>query len=84
MLDVTSHLRCVDARDKVYALPNAAGSCFRESEADYTITLPMLLNKILRNMHSINRPSDLDTVRNQCALLENLFEETLRTASFLF
>jgi hypothetical protein len=89
MLDVTGHLRCADARDKVYAILNVVSVGRQNIEPDYTVTLIEVLNKILRNMYetellckkrmdsrdcSLVRIEDvLKDVDGQSRLLEKLF-----------
>lgn len=70
MLDSTSHLRCTDPRDKVYAILNAVSSGHQGIEADYTATLPDLMNHVLRNMHATEKPLYLIDVEMQCRTLE--------------
>jgi hypothetical protein len=73
MLSETNHLRCTDPRDKVYAILNVVGSGSQGIEADYTATLPDLVNHILRNMHASRKPVVLHEVAKQCKSLESLF-----------
>ncbi|GAB7331617.1 hypothetical protein MBLNU13_g02987t1 [Cladosporium sp. NU13] len=70
MLDSTSHLRCTDPRDRVYAILNAVSSGHQGIEADYTATLPDLMNHVLRNMHATEKPRSLLEVGMQCSALE--------------
>jgi hypothetical protein len=71
----TSHLLCTDPRDKAYAILNLVHTGKRGIEADYTITVPVLLNRILRNMHEMSPPKSLRQVVEQCLELERLFKE---------
>ena len=73
MLDSTNHLRCTDPRDKVYAILNVVSSGHQGIEADYTSTLPTLMNQILRNMHVAEKPTTLLDVAMQCKTLEGRF-----------
>lgn len=73
MLDSTRHLRCTDPRDKVYAILNVVRSGRLNIRANYTSTLPGLMNHVLRNMHIIKWPLTLHDVTKQCEDLENLF-----------
>lgn len=73
MLDSTNHLRCTDPRDKVYAILNVVSSGHQGIEADYTVTLPDLMNQILRNMHAAQTPEYLLDVDMQCRDLEAAF-----------
>jgi hypothetical protein len=69
----TRHLRCADPRDKAYAIHNMARPGKRRLEADYTISVPVLLNQILNNQHRIYPPEALEEVGRQCRELEALF-----------
>lgn len=73
MLDATSHLLCTDPRDKVYAMLNVASSGNQGIDADYTMTLPDLANRVLRNMHAIQEPSSIRDIHEQCRSLEGVF-----------
>jgi len=76
LIQKTSHLRCVDPRDKAYAVLNIARRGSRRGiEADYTITVRVLLNRILKNMHRMTPPGSLREVAEQCMELERLFGE---------
>jgi hypothetical protein len=71
----TSHLLCTDPRDKAYAILNLVHTGKRGIEADYTITVPVLLNRIMRNTHEMSPPESLRQVVKQCLELEKLFKE---------
>lgn len=73
MLKATNHLHCADARDKMYALLGTVDSKYKSIEADYTITLPELLNRILRKIHECEEPDSLRSVGQQCRSLDQLF-----------
>ncbi|KAM0695998.1 hypothetical protein Q7P36_004481 [Cladosporium allicinum] len=75
LIKETSHLRCIDPRDKAYAVLNIAQIGREEMAADYTILTPVLLNQILKNMHYICKPETLHEVAEQCMELERLFRE---------
>jgi hypothetical protein len=77
LIHETSHLRCVDPRDKAYAILKIAQTGSHGMEADYTITVPVLLNRILENMHDTAPPVSLEEVAEQCTGLESLFGEPL-------
>jgi hypothetical protein len=79
LIHETSHLRCVDPRDKAYAILKIAQTGSHKIEADYTITVPVLLNQILENMHDTAPPASLDEVAEQCMELERLFGEPLNS-----
>jgi hypothetical protein len=72
VLYVTQSLRCSDPRDKVYAVLNAVNP-WCDIEADYTISLPALLNKVLTDMQENHMPSSLKGVAEQCVEIETLF-----------
>lgn len=74
MLNSTNRLRCTDPRDKVYAILNVVSSGHQGIEADYTVTLPDLMNQILRNMHAAQTPEHLWDVDMQCRDLEATFD----------
>lgn len=73
MLDSTYHLRCTDPRDRVYAILNVVSSGHQGIKADYTNTLPTLMNQILKNMHAAEKQRTLLDVATQCSLLEGVF-----------
>jgi hypothetical protein len=75
LIQKTSHLRCVDPRDKAYAILNIAQTGKKGIEADYTITVPVLLNRILRDMYYTTPPVSLEKVAEQCTELERVFGE---------
>jgi hypothetical protein len=75
LIQKTGHLRCADPRDKAYAILNVARKWNQGMKADYTITVPVLLNRILENMHDITLPESLEEVAEQCTELERLFGE---------
>jgi hypothetical protein len=79
LIHETSHLCCTDPRDKVYAILNLVYTGKRGIEADYTITVPVLLNRILRNLHEMSPPRSLHHVAEQCVELERLFGEPLNS-----
>jgi hypothetical protein len=72
-LDATSHLRCTDPRDKVYAVLNTVSSGHKDIEADYTKPLPDLVNLVLRNMHDIEEPHSAFMIDTQSSSLETVF-----------
>lgn len=73
LLLATKHLRCALAHDKVYALLSVADSGHEHISADYTTSIPLLLNRILRNMHTISPPKEFAQVATQCKTLEKMF-----------
>jgi hypothetical protein len=75
LMQNTCHLRCVDPRDKAYAVLNIAKIEKQVIEADYTITVTVLLNRILKSMHDSSLPTSLHQVAEQCMEPERLFEE---------
>jgi hypothetical protein len=82
MLDETSHLRCTDPRDKVYAILSVVSSGHQDIEADYTLANTDVLNAVLRDMCKTRIP-DLTWVRDQCALLECMFGVTLGSMCYV-
>jgi hypothetical protein len=66
----TRHLRCADLRDKAYATHNMARPGKQRLEADYTIAVPVLLNRILKYHHGVHPPLTLEEVGHQCTELE--------------
>jgi hypothetical protein len=81
LIKETSHLHCVDPRDKAYAVLNIAQTGSQGMAADYTVTLPVLLNRILRTMHDSlpQSPQTLLQVAKQCAELERTFGEPVNS-----
>jgi hypothetical protein len=82
LIQKTSHLRCVDPRDKAYAVLSLARFEEEGIEADYTVTVPVLLNRVLETMHnstSFEYPRSLRQVAKQCTELERLFGEPLNS-----
>ena len=79
LLRATNHLHCVDPRDKAYAVLNIAQTEKQGIRADYTITVPTLLNKILRNEPNVaiglGLTDDLTRWGRECEELERLFGE---------
>jgi hypothetical protein len=75
LMQATCHLRCVDPRDKAYAILNIAKIEKEVIKADYTITVTVLLNRILKSMHASLMPTSLHQVVEQCMALERLFGE---------
>jgi hypothetical protein len=74
MLHFTRNLQCADILDKAYAILNTIDSSRCDDiKADYTISVPELLNRILRSMHVYEEPSDLWLIEGQCKMLEGLF-----------
>jgi hypothetical protein len=70
LLQLTQHLNCYDPRDKVYALLSMAKSGADGIEADYTMTLPQLMNRVLSNLHSRSPPTSAGDVAIRCARLK--------------
>lgn len=69
MLRETQHLRCADPRDKVYAILNTVRSGHQDIEPDYTMSLPILINKVLRNTLGAIEPDSITTVSSRCSHL---------------
>ena len=75
----TSHLRCFDPRDKAYAVLSIVLTSKYAIRADYTITIPVLLNRILENSCNETPPKSLRQVAKQCMELERLFGEPMNS-----
>lgn len=73
MLRKTQSLRCADPRDKVYAILKLVVPESRDIKADYTNTLPILANQVLRNTHVSEEPRRLKDVAEQCDTLVFMF-----------
>lgn len=56
LVKATSHLRCADFKDKVYALLGVATSGCGTIEPDYSVTTPMLLNSLLKELYVQSPP----------------------------
>lgn len=69
----TRDLHCTDPRDRVYSLLSTTTSGHQGIRADYEISVPRLLNIILRNWHSDLRPSSLQKVSEECRSLADIF-----------
>ena len=70
LLQFTQHLNCYDPRDKVYALLSIAKSGADGIEADYTMSLPELMNRVLSNLHSTSPPTSAGDVAIRCTRLK--------------
>jgi hypothetical protein len=88
----TQHLCCADKRDKAYAILDVARIPDPKIEADYTITIPVLLNCILEatletepvvyyglkgERREVEKTPDMYDVVDRCVELEKLFGEPL-------
>ncbi|GAB7322914.1 hypothetical protein MBLNU13_g05456t1 [Cladosporium sp. NU13] len=73
LIQDTKHLCCQDPRDRVYALLSVANVGHEGIEADYDMTIPALLNRVLHNQHKHSPPTDIKQVFAQCTTLENIF-----------
>ncbi|KAK4891194.1 hypothetical protein LTR27_010131 [Elasticomyces elasticus] len=66
------YLRCAEPRDKVYALLGVAASAGPNLQPNYHISLPEMLNMVLKYRHATKPPRDIEEVITQCAELEIL------------
>jgi hypothetical protein len=73
LLQRTTHLRCFDARDKLYALLGVATKGHESIEPDYTIEMPTLLNKLLSEIWTVVPPSSFEQARDGCTKIEDVF-----------
>jgi hypothetical protein len=72
LIQETKHLRCFDPRDKVYALLGVADKCHYNLIADYTIGMPTLLNRLLREFWAVSPPINFQQIRDWCAKIEDV------------
>jgi hypothetical protein len=70
LLQLTQHLDCYDPHDKVYALLSIAESGHGGIDADYTVPLPELMNRVLSNYYSTSQPPCASDVAIRCARLK--------------
>jgi hypothetical protein len=70
LLQLTQHLHCYDPRDRVYALLSMAKSGHDGIDADYTMPLPELMHRVLRNLYSTSQPPCASDVAVRCARLK--------------
>jgi hypothetical protein len=73
LIQETKHLRCFDARDKVYALLGVATKGHTSMEPDYSLPLPSLLNRLLREIWRDSPPKNFDKAVDMCAKVEDAF-----------
>ncbi|KAK3624121.1 hypothetical protein LTR22_024106 [Elasticomyces elasticus] len=66
LLQATRNLRCVEPRDKVYALLGIAHAGQKDIVPDYDTPLSTLLNKVLSNEHELRPPENLEHATSQC------------------
>ncbi|KAK3623034.1 hypothetical protein LTR56_003552 [Elasticomyces elasticus] len=66
------YLRCAEPRDEVYALLGVAASAGPNLQPNYHISLPEMLNMVLKYRHGTKPPLDIEEVITQCAELETL------------
>jgi hypothetical protein len=74
LLQLTQHLDCYDPRDKVYALLSMAKSGHEGIDADYTMPLPQLMNRVLGNSYSTSQHPSASDVAIRCARLKAMME----------
>ncbi|KAK5693342.1 hypothetical protein LTR17_025093 [Elasticomyces elasticus] len=73
------HLGCAEPRDKVYALLGVAENTGLDIQPDYHISLPELLNLVLKYRHDTIPPTNLAEVESQRVQLETLLGVQERT-----
>jgi hypothetical protein len=82
LIQKTRHLRCTDPRDKAYAIHNIARTDHHvhlRIQADYTVTVPVLLNRILENACATEPPTSLRKAAKLCMEIERLFGQPLNS-----
>ena len=62
----SSHLRCTETRDKVYALLGITTAGHIGVAPDYTMPTPTLLNAVLRKHHELECLKSLEQIEVQC------------------
>lgn len=72
LIQTTTHLRCVDVRDKVYALLGVATDEYIAIEPDYSVPIPTFLNQIYGHICAISPPRSLGHAAALCRRVENL------------
>ena len=70
LLQLTQHLDCYDPHDKVYALLSIAESGHGDIDADYTVPLSELMNRVLSNLYSRSRIPSAGEAAIRCARLK--------------
>jgi ankyrin repeat protein len=70
LIQETSHLRCADTRDKVYALLGVATQGNVNIQPDYRVPVPTLLNRILHEIWDMEPPKSLPSAVDQCRCVE--------------
>lgn len=70
LAQATNHLKCFDIRDKIYAVLGLATTEHENIQPDYSIEMPTVLNKFLRNHFALNPPKALLTVTTFCSSFE--------------
>lgn len=71
LVRLTSHLRCLDVRDKVYALLGVATGGCRGIEPDYSLPFPTLMNQLLREIFRLSPPSTLEEAAQRSEEVED-------------
>lgn len=59
LVKATSHLRCTDVRDKVYAVLGVTTHGFGAIGSDYSVPIPTLLNSLLTEVYNLSPPQTL-------------------------
>ena len=73
LVQETTHLRCFDIRDKIYALLGVATRGHESIEPDYSMPVPSLLNILLHEIWSDLPPENLEEAAEGCAKIEDVF-----------
>jgi hypothetical protein len=81
-LQDTSHLRCADARDKVYALLSVATKGHEGIEPDYEMALQDLLDSVLHRHLKTAQVSGAGELNEYCMELKTLFGSVLSDLVF--
>jgi len=73
LVQETKHLRCFDARDKIYALLGVATEGHENFKPDYTIGTPTLLNALLHDIWTHLPPNTFLEALEMCNKVEDAF-----------
>jgi hypothetical protein len=71
LIQATQHLRCVDTRNKAYALLGACTEGHENIKPDYAIPIPTLINKILHEIYKLYPPESLEEALARCDEVED-------------
>jgi ankyrin repeat protein len=73
LIQETRYLRCLDIRDKIYALLGVATKGHESIEPDYSVPIPSLLNQLLHEIWSDSPPESLEEAAEGCFKIEKVF-----------